>query len=117
MGLLLAVLVGAPLVGCGGRGAAEYTITPDVVGENRALLIERFEKGKVLYKANCSVCHGIYAQGRDSVPNFSDAQIHDYNATYMKGDQRNHAVARRLSQQQVDYIMTFLRLRRRPAAP
>jgi mono/diheme cytochrome c family protein len=88
-----------------------YSIAPDVPPENRALLIERFEKGKVLFKANCSSCHGIFAAGQGGAPNFSTEQIDNYNANYIKGDQKNHMVARKLSQQQVDYILTFLRLR------
>ena len=103
--------------GCGSHATAEYAISPDVTSENRALLIERFEKGKVLFRANCAICHGVYGHSRDSVPDFTQQQIDDYNANFVKADQTNHAVARRMSQQQVDYILTFLRLRIRTATP
>ena len=83
--------------GCAHR--LEFPISTDVTPENRALLIERYDKGKVLFRANCSGCHGIFSAGRDSVPNFSTQQIDNYNANFVKADQRNHASAFRLFSQ------------------
>jgi len=102
-------------LGCAASKQFTYNISPDVPPENRARLIERAEKGRILFKNNCSDCHGIFTAGRDSVPNFTNTQLDSYNAGFVKGEQKNHAVARKLSQQQVDYILTFLRLRKMPA--
>ena len=107
-----AIVLALACVGCAAAGRVEYAISPDVPPQNRAMLIERCEKGRVLFKKNCAECHGIFANGRDSIPNFSKEAIDNYNANFVKGDQRNHAVARKLSQQQVDCILTFLRLRK-----
>ena len=110
--------LGAWIVACGclGHKPPEYVIGADVTGENRQLMIERFEAGKVLYKNNCSSCHGIYGHGRDTIPNFTDTQIQNYMARgEIRNDQRNHSVSRQLSPQQLDEIFTFLRLRRVPA--
>ena len=98
------------LAGCAAHRALEFPIALDVTPENRALMIQRYDTGKVLFRANCSGCHGIFSAGKDSVPNFSNDQIDNYNANFVKADRRNHAVARKLSQLQVDYILTFLRL-------
>lgn len=99
--------------GCMAHRPPEYVLTPDVTGDNRARLIENFEKGKVLYQANCAACHGGHGQGRDTIPSFSEAQVQSYMASgQIRTDQRNHAVGRRLSQQQLDYVFTFLRLLR-----
>ena len=108
-GVLLALAVWS----CAAHKPVEYVIPADVTGENRELMIERCETGRMLFKVNCSECHGIYGGGKDSIPNFSAQQIDNYNANYIKADPRNHAVARQLSQQQVDCILTFLRLRKR----
>ncbi len=108
----LAAAAGALLLfaGCAAQRKLEFPVSPDITPGNRALMIERYDKGKILFRANCSGCHGIFAAGKDSVPNFSKEQIDNYNANFVKGDQRNHAVARKLSQQQIDYILTFLGL-------
>ena len=109
-----ASIVCAACLGCAAGQQIAYNISPDVPPENRTLLLERAEKGKILFKNHCAACHGIFTAGRDSVPNFTNTQLDSYNAAFVKGEQKNHAVARKLSQQQVDYILTFLRLRKMP---
>ena len=113
--LAAALAAWAALAGCAGSHRDDVVLPPDVTGRNRAILLDRYEKGRDLFRRNCSECHGIFTAGRDSVPNFSLKQIDNYDARYVKGDPRNHAVARELSQQQVDYILTFLRLHSRGA--
>jgi mono/diheme cytochrome c family protein len=98
---------------CSSEKKTEYDIPSHVPAENRALLIERAEKGKVLYKTYCSGCHGIFTKGKDGVPNFTKTQIDNYHATALIGlDQTNHAVAKKMSSEQIDYVVTFLRLRK-----
>lgn len=96
---------------CSTRKKVEYNITPDVSAENRAIFIERFEKGKILYKLHCSGCHGIYTKGKDSVTNFTTQQIDNYTKIALANPQ-NHAVMKKISTQQFDYVITFLRLRK-----
>ena len=97
---------------CASQRKTEYDIPSHVPPENKALLIARAEKGKVLYKTYCSGCHGIFTKGKDGIPNFTKMQIDNYNAMFIKGDPKNHSVARKLSQDQLNYILTFLRLRK-----
>jgi hypothetical protein len=93
----------------------EYDIPDHVTPENRALFIERAEKGKILYKLHCDGCHGIFTKGKDGVPNFTKTQIDNYHATALIGlDPKNHAVAQKMSSEQIDYVITFLRLRKVP---
>ena len=81
--------------------------------ENKTLLIARAEKGKALYKIYCSGCHGIFSKGKDGVPNFTKKQIDNYHVTALIGmDPTNHAVAKKMSSEQIDYVITFLRLRK-----
>jgi cytochrome c len=90
-----------------------YDIPSHVTKENRALLLEKCEKGKVLYKLHCSGCHGIFAKGKDGIPNFTKIQIDNYHTTALIGmDPKNHAVARKMSSEQIDQVVTFLRLRK-----
>lgn len=99
-------------VQCTGQKKTEYDIPAHYGQQARENAIDWFEKGKILYKINCSRCHGIYERGKDSVPNFTKTQIDNYNAMYIKGDPKNHSVAAKLSQEQLYYVLTFLRLRR-----
>jgi cytochrome c553 len=98
---------------CGKQKQTEYDIPEHVTPENRKLFIERAEKGKILYKLHCAECHGIFTKGKDSMPNFTKIQIDNYHAAALIGlDPNNHAVAKKMSTEQIDQIMTFLRLRK-----
>ena len=99
---------------CGTQSkVTEYEIPDHVTKENRELFIEKCEKGKVLYKLHCGGCHGIFTKGKDGIPNFTKKQIDSYHAAALIGiDPRNHAVAKKMSSDQIDQIITFLRLRK-----
>lgn len=97
---------------CVTQKKTSYDIPDHVTQENRDKFIEKCEKGKILYKIHCSSCHGIFTKGKDSIPNFTKTQIDSYNAAALIGiDQRNHAVAKKMSSEQIDQVITFLRLR------
>lgn len=100
------------LLCCATKKKVEYDIPAHYTKQARANAIDWFEKGEALYKVNCAGCHGIYKKGKETVPNFTKTQIDNYNAMYIKGDPRNHSVAAKLSQDQLYYILTFLRLRK-----
>lgn len=98
---------------CGSQKQTQYDIPSHVPAENKKLLIARAEKGKTLYKIYCGECHGIFGKGKDSMPNFTKIQIDNYHATALLGlDPKNHAVAKKMSSEQIDYVITFLRLRK-----
>src|SRR6476620_11831625 len=96
---------------CGTQNKVEYTIGTDVSEANKKLFIERAEKGRILFKEHCSGCHGIYTKGKDGVPNFTKQQIDDYHARSIIAF-KSHTSVRDLSPQQLDYVVTFLRLRK-----
>jgi mono/diheme cytochrome c family protein len=98
---------------CKAQKEVEYDIPGHVGQQTRAALIERADKGKVLYRLHCAGCHGIFTKGKDSIPNFTNIQIDNYHTTALIGiDPRNHAVAKKMSPEQIDYIVTFLRIRK-----
>lgn len=98
---------------CTSHNKMEYNLPEPMSAETRAIYMERLEKGKTLYKINCSACHGIFTKGRDSIPNFTKDQIDNYrSAVLMARDKKNHAVATKMSPQQLDYIIMFLSLRK-----
>jgi mono/diheme cytochrome c family protein len=97
---------------CISQKKTRYDIADHVTPENKELLIQRAEKGKALYKIHCAGCHGIFTKGKDSIPNFTKIQIDNYHSTALIGlDPKNHAVAKKMSSEQIDYVITFLRIR------
>ena len=91
----------------------EYDIPSHFTKSNRDLYLEKCEKGKILYKIHCAGCHGIFTKGKDSIPNFTKKQIDSYHATALIGiDPKNHAVAQKMSSDQIDQVITFLRMRK-----
>ncbi len=107
------ILICFILLYCTPKKKIEYNLPEPMSAETRSIYMERLEKGKILYKLNCSSCHGIFTKGKDSVPNFTKDQIDNYrSAVLMAKDKKNHAVAAKMSPQQLDYIILFLSLRK-----
>lgn len=71
-------------------------------------LMSHLEAGKKLYKAHCTGCHGVFTKGKKDIPNFSRVQLDNYNANFIKKDPKNHAVAQKLSKDQLGDIILFL---------
>jgi mono/diheme cytochrome c family protein len=112
-GILCVIFCAALLTHCKTRQKIEYNIPKEIPEATRAIFLERCEKGKILFKINCSGCHGIFTKGKDGVTNFTKDQIDSYRAVAQIGnDKKNHAVAAKMSAQQLDYILTFLSLRK-----
>jgi mono/diheme cytochrome c family protein len=93
-----------------------YNIPPDLPEPQRQLLMTMLERGRVLYKANCSDCHGIFTKGKDKVPNFSNLQLDNYSSRTMRRDPVNHAVMTQMSPEQLKDVLTFLRYKRQDSA-
>lgn len=90
----------------------QYFIPDTISKENKRNLIAYFEQGKVLYINNCSSCHGIYHKGKDSIPNFSQAQLDTYRAKLAMKDGQTHTFADSLSYDQIEQILKFLSYRK-----
>lgn len=103
-------------VQCGTSKKIKYNIPENYPKEKRKELIAILDKGRDLYKVNCSDCHGIFTKGRDKIPNFTNTQIDNYSTRFILRDVRNHAVARQLSPEQLNSVLFFLRYKR-PANP
>ncbi|HOA36766.1 MAG TPA: hypothetical protein PLQ32_02945 [Flavihumibacter sp.] len=91
----------------------EYAFPQDIPPSVHPDLIQRFKKGKVLYKIHCTECHGIYAKGHLDVPNFTEYQIDFYSREALLNPAA-HTVMRKISNEQLNMIILFLRYRRDP---
>ena len=95
----------------------EYNIPAYLPAEKKKELLANLEKGRQLFIANCSECHGIFKKGKDSIPNFTNKEIVDYTVAFKAFDKRNHAVAKKLLPEQMSMIVTFLQMRKVDTIP
>lgn len=105
--LFLIVLV----IQCSVQHKTTYDIPQYLPAERKTELLSNLEKGRILFKTNCSGCHGIFSKGKDSVPNFTEKEIVNYLTAYQTNDSKNHAVIKKLLPEELSMIMTFLKLR------
>ena len=109
--LALLLLIVAIFTCCIFHKKKDYIIPETVPVELRDEMINTVERGKTLYKLNCTGCHGIFAKGKDGVPDFSEQQIHKYSERFIMSDPTNHAVAFKMDPGQLQDILTYLRFR------
>lgn len=102
------LLLGLLLVQCKAAQKVTYNFPADYPEAVRKEAVELFYKGEVLYKANCASCHGIFTKGKKDIPNFTQTQLDNYSARFLKGDPLNHAVARKMSEEQLNQVVVFL---------
>ncbi len=93
------------------RKKKDYAIPETVPMELREGLTSSVERGKLLYKQNCTGCHGIFSKGKDGVPDFSEQQIQRYSLAFLSKDPTSHAAASDLHPEQLNDVMTYLRYR------
>ncbi|MCW3123585.1 MAG: hypothetical protein JWQ38_3077 [Flavipsychrobacter sp.] len=107
---ILTVFLSAFLfVQCGTRDKITYNIPSDYPKERKKELLAALDKGKALYKTNCTECHGIFTKGKDQVPNFTNTQIDNYSTRFIMRDRKNHAAAIKMSPEQLNQVLVFLR--------
>jgi mono/diheme cytochrome c family protein len=80
--------------------------------EYKKYIVKQFEEGEALYKKYCAPCHGIFGPGNSDAPNFSKTALHNYNASFIRGDRENHAVAQKIEDESFDKILTILTYRK-----
>jgi cytochrome c2 len=102
---------------CKVQNKTTYNIPAYLPAERKAELLVNLEKGKKLFKTNCSKCHGIFKKGKDSIPNFTNKEITDYATAFKAFDKKNHAVAKKLLPEEMSMIITFLQLRKIDSLP
>ncbi len=113
--ILFIFLFGAFFGNCVIHSKVQYNYPENMPVVEKEKLFAVFEKGRKLYKMNCSGCHGIFAKGKDGIPNFNAKQIDNYAARYLNRDPKNHAVAIHMDPEQLNDIFMFLRFRKKDA--
>ncbi len=102
---------------CSGSKKIEYNIPAYFKGDRKTELLSNLKKGSILYKNNCSECHGIYGKGKEGMPNFTNNEIQNYITAYQTNDVTNHAVMKKLLPEELSMIVTFLQMRKIDSIP
>ena len=102
------------LAQCATQQKIEYNIPENLTVIQQEELKVNLDKGLKLYKPNCSGCHGIFAKGKDGIPNFTAKQLDLYKARHNIRDSGNHAFAMKIPPEDLDAILVFLFLRKKP---
>lgn len=98
---------------CTTQKKVEYNIPDNYEGQVKLNLIKMLDEGQSLYRIHCSKCHGIFGNGKDSIPNFSKTQLENYSRAAISDDPNNHAVIQRIRDQDLDRILQFLQFRKK----
>jgi len=107
--LVLSLLLCTLFFECATRHKITYNIPANYPEAKRGQLLTSLDKGKELYKTNCSECHGIFTQGKDKIPNFTNTQVDNYSMMFLRRDPKNHAVSRKMSPEQLNEVFSFLK--------
>jgi mono/diheme cytochrome c family protein len=99
---------------CTSQKQTAYVVPPEYTGKTKDNLVKMLEHGQKLYRIHCSPCHGIFAKGKDSIPDFSKTQIEAYKSSALLDDPKNHAVAQKIRPEDLDMILQFLMFRKKP---
>lgn len=76
--------------------------------KDSAELIARYRNGIIMYKENCSGCHGVFGKPKDSIPDFSIVELHNYKTSFLAGDKKNHAVMAKMTETEMNNVLRFL---------
>ncbi len=109
--LLISLFLIVAVIQCSVQQKTTYDIPKYLSAERKDEFLSNLEKGRILFKTNCSSCHGIFTKGKDSIPNFSEKEIVNYMTAYQTNDTKNHAVIKKLLPEELSMIMTFLKYR------
>ena len=103
------------LTGCRSMRKTTYALPDDLDEEQKHHIVETLDKGKRLYRTYCAECHGIFTKGKPGVENFSQHQIDMYTANFIRRDPKNHAVAAKMSGDQLKSVFLFIKsIKRNP---
>lgn len=115
--LIASFILTVTVVQCAVSKKVSYNIPSYFSGDRKVELMANLEKGRILFKENCSGCHGIFTKGKDGMPNFTNQEIKNYLTAYQTNDQKNHAVMKKLLPEEMSMILTFLQMRKIDSIP
>jgi mono/diheme cytochrome c family protein len=87
-----------------------YEFPENFTADQKDYFVKECEKGKILFQIHCAKCHGIFAKGNDSIPNFSKEELANYSIKNMT--RSTHDDSRKFSTDQLNSIVFFLQYKK-----
>lgn len=93
------------------KTAFDYPAT--MSDEVRADFVKRWEKGKILYQINCSMCHDSLVHGRAVTPDFAQTKIENYSLRIANPKHQKSIPDTRVDPEQLEMIKTYLTFKKK----
>jgi mono/diheme cytochrome c family protein len=84
--------------------------------EDRLLTKDSCDKGYNLYVLNCAACHNDTVKGKAVIPDFTYQQLENYEIRFLNEQHIIQLDERKLSQEELSFILTFLRYKKKNKA-
>jgi len=85
-----------------------HNFPPDLDSAVKSQYIKIFEKGRVLYKINCSKCHDKTVNGVELMPEFTKEHLASYELRLQNTQHENELDDSHITAEQLQYVMVFL---------
>jgi len=115
--VIIGLVVLISIAQCTVEKKISYSVPSYFSGERKTQFLDNLEKGRLLFKQNCSNCHGIFAKGKEGIPDFTNQEIKNYMTAYQSNNEKNHAVIKKLLPEEMSMILTFLQYRQIDSLP
>ncbi|MBK8089915.1 MAG: hypothetical protein IPK31_19445 [Chitinophagaceae bacterium] len=106
----LAILFSFFAIACATQKKVEYDLpigmSPSVIPN----FLERYNKGKALYKIICADCHNKKTNGKTVVPDFTPAQLDTYKRNFRQTNKEHteKLTEKSMSENELDFIIYYL---------
>jgi len=111
----LIILLSLFSIACVTQKKVEYDLPVGMNPEVLPNFLERFNKGKALYKIICADCHKIKINGKTVVPDFTAAQLDTYKRNFRQTNKEHSEklTEKSMSENELDYIIYYLTYKKR----
>ncbi|MBK7810711.1 MAG: hypothetical protein IPI50_05605 [Saprospiraceae bacterium] len=85
-----------------------YPLPENASANSKKIMQAYFDRGRDLYKINCSQCHGIYSKVKDQSPDFTHQQLDTYKSKMKMENSDQHKMTEFISYNDMEAILHFL---------
>ena len=110
MNVKLIILFSFFIIACASQKQVDYVLPVGMNPEITNVFLERFNKGKALYKIVCADCHNKKVNGKTIVPDFTPLQLDTYMHNFRQKNKEHseRLTVNSLSENELDYVIYYL---------